>query len=84
MAVNHGRVSGLIIVKDAGCSLFANVDAATLSGDFMKLAPEIMPTAITLSVAEELLPRRKKRRAANQPSKKKAARKKSAGRKPSR
>jgi hypothetical protein len=84
MAENHGRVSGLIIVKDAGCSLFANVDAATLSGDFMKLAPEVMPTAITLSVAEELLPRKKKRAATRTSSRKKPARKKAVARKRSR
>ncbi len=84
VAENHGRVTGLIIVKDAGCSFFANVDAATLSCDFMKLAPEVMPTAITLSVAEELLPRKKKRAAAKKTSKKKAATKKPAARKRSR
>lgn len=80
MAEDHGRVSGLIIVRDAGCSLFANVDAATLSGDFMKLAPEVMPTAITLSVAEELLPRKKERSAAAA-SRKKAAPQKTPARK---
>lgn len=75
------RVSGLIIVKDAGCSLFAEVEAATLSGDFTKLAPEIMPTAITLSVAEELLPRKARRPSSKSNSSKKAALKKSASRK---
>ena len=78
LSEHHGRVSGLIIVKDAGCSLFSNVDAAALSGDFMKLAPEVMPTAITLSVAEELLPRKKQRAPVKKTAKKKAvARKRS-------
>lgn len=81
MAEHEGRVSGLIIVKDAGCSLFAEVEAATLSGDFTKLAPEIMPTAITLSVAEELLPRKARRPSSKSNSSKKAALKKSASRK---
>lgn len=79
MSEHQGRVSGLIIVKDAGCSLFAEVEAATLSGDFTKLAPEIMPTAITLSVAEELLPRKTRRMP--RVTSKKAAPKKSAIRK---
>ncbi len=75
MAEHKGRVSGLIIMKDAGCSLFAEVEAATLSGDFTKLASEIMPTAITLSVAEELLPRKPQRKPRASSSKKSAPKK---------
>lgn len=72
IAENHGRVSGLIIEREAGCSLFANVNAAVLSGDFATLAPEVMLSGIALSVTESLLPNARKR----------ARRKKSATKKP--
>ena len=51
-----GRLSGLIIEKDAACSLFSNVDAHLLSGDFTKLGPEVMLSGIALSLAEHILP----------------------------
>jgi hypothetical protein len=53
---NRGRVSGVIVEKEAGCSVYSNVDASILSGDFTKLAPEVMMSGIALSVAEHLLP----------------------------
>lgn len=52
----QGRVSGIIVEKEAGCSFYSNVDASILSGDFTRLAPEIMMSGIALSVAEHLLP----------------------------
>ncbi len=51
-----GRVSGVIVEKEAGCSVYSNVDASILSGDFTQLAPEVMMSGIALSVAEHLLP----------------------------
>jgi len=51
------KVSGLIIEKGAGCSLFANVDAGILSGDFTNLGPEVMLSGIALSLAETVLPK---------------------------
>ncbi|MBN1350217.1 hypothetical protein JXJ21_12455 [candidate division KSB1 bacterium] len=54
-----GRVSGLIIEKEAGCSLYANVDASLLSGDFTKLGPEVMLSGIALSLTEHILPTNK-------------------------
>jgi len=51
-----GRVSGIVVEKEAGCSIYANVDQEILSGDFTKLAPEVMISGIALSVAEHLLP----------------------------
>ena len=59
VAENQGKVSGLIIEKEAGCSLFANVDAAVLSGDFTTLAPEVMLSGIALSLTEGILPEAK-------------------------
>ena len=52
----EGRLSGLIIEKDAACSLYANVDTSLLSGDFTKLGPEVMLSGIALSLVEHILP----------------------------
>ncbi len=52
----NGRLNGIIIEKEAGCSVYSNVDASILSGDFTQLAPEVMLSGISLSVAEHLLP----------------------------
>jgi hypothetical protein len=51
-----GKLSGMIVEKEGGCSLFANVDKSLLSGDFTKLAPEIMLAGLALSLAEDILP----------------------------
>ncbi len=53
---HQGRVSGLIVEKGAGCSIYANVDSKLLSGDFTQMAPEVMMSGIALSVAEHLIP----------------------------
>lgn len=56
----EGRLSGLIIEKGAACSLYANVDAGLLSGDFTQLGPEVMLSGIALSLAEQILPDKSK------------------------
>lgn len=56
---HQGRVAGLIIEKEAACSLYANVDSSLLSGDFTKLGPEVMLSGIALSLTEHLLPERR-------------------------
>lgn len=53
---NQGHVSGLIVEKGAGCSIYANLDKRILSGDFTQMAPEVMLSGIALSVAEYLIP----------------------------
>ncbi len=50
-----GRLSGIVVEKQAACSTFTNVDASLLSGDFEKLAPEVMLSGIALSLTEPLL-----------------------------
>ena len=52
---HQGKLSGLIIEKTAGCTLFANVDRTILSGDFTQLAPEVMMSGVALSLTEPLL-----------------------------
>ena len=50
-----GKISGLIIEREAGCSLYANVDKSVLSGDFTRFGPEVMLSSIALSLAETSL-----------------------------
>lgn len=51
----NGKLSGLIIEKGGGCSLYANVDRALLSGDFTQLGPEVMLSGIALSLTDTIL-----------------------------
>ena len=53
---DHGKLSGLIIEREGGCSLYSNVDRAILSGDFTTLGPEVMLSGIALSLTETMLP----------------------------
>jgi hypothetical protein len=50
-----GTLSGLIVEREGGCSLYANVDRSLLTGDFTKLGPEVMLSGIALSLTEEIL-----------------------------
>lgn len=77
VAEHKGKVCGLIIEKEAGCSLFANVDATVLSGDFTTLGPEVMLSGIALSLTESILPKPQK---AQKPKKTMKVAKKSAKR----
>jgi hypothetical protein len=58
---HDGKLSGLIIEKEGGCSLYANVDREILSGDFTRLGPEVMLSGIALSLTESILPEKKRR-----------------------
>jgi hypothetical protein len=62
---HDGKVSGLIIEKEGGCSLYANVDRALLSGDFTQLGPEVMLSGIALSLTESELPEPSKKSVKN-------------------
>jgi hypothetical protein len=52
---HDGKLAGLIIEKEGGCSLFANVDRSIVSGDFTQLGPEVMLSGIALSLTEKIL-----------------------------
>ncbi len=56
---HQGRLSGIVVEKQAACSAFTNVDSSVLSGDFEKLAPEVMLSGIALSLTEPLLESKK-------------------------
>lgn len=51
-----GKLAGLIVEREGGCSLYANVDRGILSGDFTNLGPEVMLSGIALSLSESILP----------------------------
>lgn len=49
-----GTTNGLVVEREAGCSLYANVDARLLSADFTQLAPELIMSSVALSMTETL------------------------------
>lgn len=49
-----GRVSGLVVEREAACSLYANVSERLLSADFLTVAPEVAQAAVVLSLSEPL------------------------------
>ncbi len=48
------KTSGLIVEQAAGCSLYANVDEAIISGDFTSLPEDLMMCGIALSLTESM------------------------------
>lgn len=49
-----GATSGLVVEREAGCSLYAHVDERLLSTDFTALPPELVMSSVALSMAETL------------------------------
>jgi hypothetical protein len=68
----EGRLSGLIVEKQGGCSLYANVDRSLLSGDFTQLGPEVMLSGIALSLTDSILDDPKQVKKSKKGGKKKA------------
>jgi hypothetical protein len=48
------RISGLVVGASGTCSLFANVDRATLAADFGSLEPALLLAAMQLGLAENI------------------------------
>ena len=48
------RVTGLIVEKEAGCSLYANVSEAILNADFTQLPEDLMMCGVALSLTESV------------------------------
>ncbi len=48
------KVSGLVVEREAGCSLFANVSQRLLQADFTRLPPEVVMSSVALSMTETL------------------------------
>ncbi len=62
VSIQKDKISGLIIEREGGCSLYANVDKKILSGDFTKLGPEVMLSGIALSLTEGIVTEQVKRK----------------------
>lgn len=54
-----GKLSGLVVEREAACSLYANADKELLSGDFTRLGVEVMLSGVALSLAEGILDKKK-------------------------
>ena len=57
---SEDKLSGLVVEREAACSLYANVLRDLISGDFTKLGVEVMLSGVALSLAEEVLGKKKK------------------------
>jgi hypothetical protein len=53
-ARQRGSTNGLVVEREAGCSLYASVDDRLLSADFTQLPPEVMMSSVALSMTETL------------------------------
>ncbi len=54
VAEDGDRISGLVVGAAGTCSLFANVDRATLTADFGTLEPALLLAAMQLGLAENM------------------------------
>lgn len=54
VARSGDAANGLVVERQAGCSLFANVDPRLFSADFTQLPPELIMSSVALSMAEDL------------------------------
>jgi len=50
-----GKISGLVVEREAGCSLYSNVDRSLISDDFTAFGVEVMLSGVALSLAEDIL-----------------------------
>jgi hypothetical protein len=50
----EGKISGLVVEREAACSIYANVNRDLISKDFTKLGVEVMLSGVALSLAEDL------------------------------
>jgi len=57
VAESKERVSGLVVEREAACSLYAEINRDLISSDFSKLGVEVMLSGVALSLAEDLFGR---------------------------
>lgn len=50
-----GKISGLVVEREAACSLYTNVNRKLISDDFTRFGVEVMLSGIALSLAEDIL-----------------------------
>lgn len=49
------KISGLVVEREAACSLYSNVNRGLISDDFTKFGVEVMLSGVALSLAEDIL-----------------------------
>lgn len=52
---SSGKISGLVVERVAGCSLYAHVNRGLISDDFTSFGVEVMLSGVALSLAENIL-----------------------------
>lgn len=50
-----GKISGLVVEREAACSQYSNVDRGLISDDFTSFGVEVMLSGVALSLAEDIL-----------------------------
>ncbi|UCE65185.1 MAG: hypothetical protein JSU85_09920 [Candidatus Zixiibacteriota bacterium] len=55
IAETAGKISGLVIEREAACSLYTDVNRSLISDDFTKFGVEVMLSGVALSLAEGIL-----------------------------
>ena len=55
IAESGERISGLVVEREAACSLYTNVNRGLISDDFTQFGVEVMLSGVALSLAEDVL-----------------------------
>ncbi|MCK4857298.1 MAG: hypothetical protein KAT58_04980 [candidate division Zixibacteria bacterium] len=55
IAETADRLSGLVVEREAACSLYSQINRDLISSDFSKLGVEVMLSGVALSLAEEVI-----------------------------
>lgn len=50
-----GKISGLVVEREAACSLYSNAERGLISDDFTRFGVEVMLSGVALSLAEGIL-----------------------------
>jgi hypothetical protein len=54
VAESENRLSGLVVEREAACSLYAEINRDLISSDFSRLGVEVMLSGVALSLAEDV------------------------------
>ncbi|MFH2056404.1 MAG: hypothetical protein ABIJ61_10630 [bacterium] len=54
VAESEDRISGLVVEREAACSLYAEINRDLISSDFSTLGVEVMLSGVALSLAEDI------------------------------
>ncbi len=54
VAETTDRISGLVVEREAACSLYSDINRDLISSDFSRFGVEVMLSGVALSLAEDL------------------------------